>query len=107
MSRLSAACIRLGAAGFSQVGSAYVVVVDIDRLGRDAPEVMTRIRDPGVRGIVLRSRREGIDTSNATGRREGTGQTKAVASKTQLVSAVAKFSKWCGGAKLVRLAMSQ
>ena len=81
---------------FSQVGSAYVVVVDIDRLGRDAPEVMTRIRDPGVRGIVLRSRREGIDTSNATGRREGTGQTKAVASKTQLVSAVAKFSKCCG-----------
>jgi DNA invertase Pin-like site-specific DNA recombinase len=45
-----------------------VVVVGIDRLGRDAAEVMTTIRDLGQRGIVLRSLREGIDTSNATGR---------------------------------------
>ena len=39
-----------------------------DRLGRDAAEVMTTIRELGERGIVLRSLREGIDTSNATGR---------------------------------------
>jgi DNA invertase Pin-like site-specific DNA recombinase len=45
-----------------------VVVVGIDRLGRNAAEVMTTIRDLGERGIVLRSLREGIDTSNATGR---------------------------------------
>ena len=31
-------------------------------------EVMLTIRDLGERGIVLRSLREGIDTSNATGR---------------------------------------
>ena len=40
----------------------------IDRLGRNAAEVMTTIRELGERGIVLRSLREGIDTSNATGR---------------------------------------
>ena len=45
-----------------------IVVVGIDRLGRTAAEVMTTIRDLGGRGIVLRSLREGIDTSNATGR---------------------------------------
>jgi DNA invertase Pin-like site-specific DNA recombinase len=45
-----------------------IVVVGIDRLGRDAAEVMTTIRDLGERGIVLRSLREGIDTSNASGR---------------------------------------
>jgi DNA invertase Pin-like site-specific DNA recombinase len=44
------------------------VVVGIDRLGRNAVEVMTTIREPGERRIVLRSLREGIDTSNATGR---------------------------------------
>ncbi len=44
------------------------VVVGIDRLGRNASEVMTTIRELGERGIVLRSLREGIDTSNATGR---------------------------------------
>jgi DNA invertase Pin-like site-specific DNA recombinase len=43
-------------------------VVGIDRLGRNAAEVMTTIRDLGERGIVLRSIREGIDTSNAAGR---------------------------------------
>jgi DNA invertase Pin-like site-specific DNA recombinase len=43
-------------------------VVGIDRLGRNAAEVMTTIRELGERGIVLRSQREGIDTSNATGR---------------------------------------
>ena len=45
-----------------------IVVVGIDRLGRNAAKVMTTIRELGERGIVLRSLREGIDTSNATGR---------------------------------------
>ncbi len=45
-----------------------IVVVGIDRLGRNAAEVMTTIRDLGQHEIVLRSLREGIDTSNATGR---------------------------------------
>src|SRR5271166_1413414 len=45
-----------------------IVVVGIDRLGRNAAEVMSTIRELGERGIVLRSIREGIDTSNATGR---------------------------------------
>jgi DNA invertase Pin-like site-specific DNA recombinase len=45
-----------------------IVVVGIDRLGRNAAEVMTTIRELGQRDLVLRSLREGIDTSNATGR---------------------------------------
>ena len=45
-----------------------IVVVGIDRLGRNAAEVMCTIRDLGQRQIVLRSLREGIDTTNATGR---------------------------------------
>src|SRR6202012_358137 len=45
-----------------------IVVVGIDRLGRNAAEVMTTIRELGERGIVLRSLREGIDTSPAAGR---------------------------------------
>jgi DNA invertase Pin-like site-specific DNA recombinase len=45
-----------------------IVVVGIDRLGRNAAEVMATIRELGERGIVLRSLREGIDTSNVTGR---------------------------------------
>lgn len=45
-----------------------IVVVGIDRLGRDAAEVMLTIRDLRERGIALRSLREGIDTTNATGR---------------------------------------
>src|SRR6202011_1719682 len=45
-----------------------IVVVGIDRLGRNAAEVMTTIRELGEKRIVLRSLREGIDTSNATGR---------------------------------------
>ena len=45
-----------------------IVVVGIDRLGRNAAEVMMTIRELGEMGIVLRSLREGIDTSNATGR---------------------------------------
>ncbi|MGE2816259.1 recombinase family protein [Mycobacterium heidelbergense] len=45
-----------------------IVVVGIDRLGRNAAEVMTTIRELCERNIVLRSLREGIDTSNAAGR---------------------------------------
>src|SRR3984893_7166945 len=45
-----------------------IVVVGIDRLGRNAAEVMTTIRELRDQDIVLRSLREGIDTSNATGR---------------------------------------
>lgn len=45
-----------------------IVVAGIDRLGRNAAEVMLTIRDLNERGIVIRSLREGIDTSNATGR---------------------------------------
>src|SRR6201988_2950999 len=45
-----------------------IVVVGIDRLGRNAAEVMATIRELGERNIVLRSLREEIDTSNATGR---------------------------------------
>ncbi len=45
-----------------------IVVVGIDRLGRNAAEVMATIRELGERNIILRSLREGIDTSNATGR---------------------------------------
>lgn len=45
-----------------------IVVIGIDRLGRSLIEVMSTIRDLGERGIVLRSLREGIDTSTATGR---------------------------------------
>jgi DNA invertase Pin-like site-specific DNA recombinase len=45
-----------------------IVVVGIDRLGRNAAEVMTTIRELGERGIVLRSLREGIDTSTSAGR---------------------------------------
>ncbi|OBK18398.1 recombinase family protein [Mycobacterium asiaticum] len=52
---------------YARAGDA-IVVVGIDRLGRNAAEVMTTIRELRDRDIVLRSLREGIDTSNATGR---------------------------------------
>lgn len=45
-----------------------IVVVGIDRLGRNAAEVMLTIRALRDHGIVLRSLRECIDTANATGR---------------------------------------
>ena len=45
-----------------------IVVVGIDRLGRNAAEVMLTVRELSERGVVLRSLREGIDTSTATGR---------------------------------------
>src|ERR1700739_2220970 len=40
-----------------------LVVIGIDRLGRNAAEVMATIRELRDRDIVLRSLREGIDTS--------------------------------------------
>jgi len=61
---------RPGLAGlldYARPGDA-IVVAGIDRLGRNAAEVMLTIRDLGERRIVLRSLREGIDTSNATRR---------------------------------------
>ena len=61
---------RLGLAAlldYARPGDA-IVVVGIDRLGRNAAEVMTTIRELRDREIVLRSLREGIDTGNATGR---------------------------------------
>ena len=61
---------RPGLAGlldYARSGDA-IVVVGIDRLGRNAAEVMATIRELRDRDIVLRSLREGIDTSNATGR---------------------------------------
>jgi DNA invertase Pin-like site-specific DNA recombinase len=45
-----------------------IVVVGIDRLGRNAAEVKATIWELGQRDIVLRSLREGIDTSTAAGR---------------------------------------
>jgi DNA invertase Pin-like site-specific DNA recombinase len=45
-----------------------IVVVGIDRHGTNAAGVLTTIRELGERGIVLRSLREVIDSSNATGR---------------------------------------
>jgi DNA invertase Pin-like site-specific DNA recombinase len=52
---------------YARAGDA-IVVIGIDRLGRNAAEVMTTIRELRDRDIVLKSLREGIDTSNATGR---------------------------------------
>lgn len=71
--KLSGASRRSARPGFAAVldyarEGDTIIVTGIDRLGRDAAEVMLTIRDLGERGIVLRSLREGIDTSNATGR---------------------------------------
>ncbi|WP_431236717.1 recombinase family protein [Mycolicibacterium aichiense] len=45
-----------------------IIVAGIDRLGRDAAEVMLTIKELRDKDIHIRSLREGIDTSNATGR---------------------------------------
>lgn len=45
-----------------------IVVVGIDRLGRSASEVMSTIADLLSRGVVIRSIREGVDSSTPTGR---------------------------------------
>ena len=50
-----------------------IVVVGIDRLGRNAAVVMTRIRELGGRDIVVRSLREGIDAANCRGPDGGGG----------------------------------
>lgn len=45
-----------------------IVVVGTDRLGRDAAEVMVTVRDLLRRSVVIRSLREGIDSSTAMGK---------------------------------------
>ena len=45
-----------------------IVVVALDRLGRSLSHMLRTIEDLGERGISLRSLREGIDFSTATGR---------------------------------------
>jgi DNA invertase Pin-like site-specific DNA recombinase len=45
-----------------------IVVVGIDRLGRNAAEVMLTIRELLAKDIVIRSLREGVDSSTPTGR---------------------------------------
>lgn len=45
-----------------------IVVKGVDRLGRDAAEVMLTIRDLLAREIVIRALREGVDSSTPTGR---------------------------------------
>lgn len=45
-----------------------IVVKGVDRLGRNAAEVMLTIRDLLDREIVIRTLREGVDSSTATGR---------------------------------------
>lgn len=45
-----------------------IVVVGIDRLGRSAAEVMATIKDLLDRQVVIRSLREGVDSSTPTGR---------------------------------------
>jgi DNA invertase Pin-like site-specific DNA recombinase len=45
-----------------------IVVVGFDRLGRDVAEVMATVNDLTERGIVIRSLREGIDSTTPIGR---------------------------------------
>lgn len=45
-----------------------IVVKGVDRLGRDAAEVMLTIRDLLGREVVIRTLREGVDSSTPTGR---------------------------------------
>lgn len=45
-----------------------IVVKGVDRLGRDAAEVLTTIKALLDRGIVIRALREGVDSSTPTGR---------------------------------------
>ncbi|MGX9296760.1 recombinase family protein [Tsukamurella paurometabola] len=44
-----------------------IVVAAVDRLGRDVPEMSSTIRDLREREIVVRARREGLDSSTAVG----------------------------------------
>ncbi|MGV9794454.1 recombinase family protein [Gordonia sp. NPDC003422] len=45
-----------------------IVVAGIDRLGRSAAEVMSTIKDLLEKGIIIKSLREGVDSSTAVGR---------------------------------------
>ncbi len=45
-----------------------IVVTAVDRLGRSAAEVMVTIRDLLGTGVVIKTLREGVDSSNAVGR---------------------------------------
>lgn len=45
-----------------------IVVVGIDRLGRDAAEVMMTVKELADKAIVIRSLREGIDSTSPIGR---------------------------------------
>jgi DNA invertase Pin-like site-specific DNA recombinase len=45
-----------------------IVVAGVDRLGRDGSEVMTTVKTLADRGIVIRSLREGIDSTTPIGR---------------------------------------
>jgi len=49
-------------------GGDVLVVVGIDRLGRDTAEVMSTVKELTAKGIVIRSLREGIDSSTSAGR---------------------------------------
>jgi DNA invertase Pin-like site-specific DNA recombinase len=81
------------------------VVVGIDRLGRNAAEVMTTIRELGDRRIVLRSLREGIDTSNATGRMVAGVLASLAELELELGRerrAAARDARWAGGQSIGR-----
>lgn len=45
-----------------------IVVVGIDRLGRNAAEVMTTIKTLLDKGVIIRALREGVDSATPTGR---------------------------------------
>jgi DNA invertase Pin-like site-specific DNA recombinase len=53
--------------GYARPGDT-IVVKGVDRLGRTAAEVMLTIKDLLDKGIVIRTLREGVDSSTATGR---------------------------------------
>lgn len=53
--------------GYAREGD-VIVVTGVDRLGRDAAEVLTTIKALLDKGIVIRALREGVDSSTPTGR---------------------------------------
>ena len=53
---------------YARAGDIVVVVTAIDRLGRSVAEVTRTIADLGVRRIILRALREGVDAATPTGR---------------------------------------
>ena len=53
--------------GYARAGDT-VTVVALDRLGRSLSGIVQTVKTLGDRGIVLRSLREGVDTSTSTGR---------------------------------------